>query len=174
METKEFIMAVIIILLLITTIIFGVRSGTSSSQAEAAKAMSQVLVDNLHDDGYHQTIDACKGVSPGRYAELQSCLLAIKKIDDLSNFFRETRYQAPEEKNNYEGYIVIENYKGGKTYESANFSLYLNNEHISTGCATPGKIKPKYTCRMDFTEECRPGDNLEIKYGERRAHLKTC
>lgn len=171
MTTKDIILSTLIILLLITTSIFGVRSKTYAQEAARADDMMKLVVEHLNSLDYPKIYPACRGIS--RQERLKACLDVAMKSEELAKRFREVDFRnavTPEK----EGYLIIKNEKGGKSYESAKFTLNHNNKAVARGCTTPGEIAPGYTCRLNFKEKCEPGDNLEILYNGERAYLKTC
>ena len=174
METKNIITGLIIIALAVTTVVYAVRSGTHASNEEAAETMTGALVAHLKTLEYSKIYPECRSIGPGRYVALQKCLEAAEQSEALTEMFREDDYHNHDAIRNTTGYLVIENEKGGKTFDSEEFRLKFNNEQISSGCTTPGEIAPGFTCRLDFDKPCEPGDNLEITYEGQRAYLKTC
>lgn len=174
MSTKDVILGLAILLLIILVIILGVRSATNSARAAAADQMSTVLVDVLHSEGYTTALPECRGVNPGQYDALQTCLEAVKAPSDLTQLFRQDSFQNYNEQSATAGYLVIQNAKGGKYFASENFTLIINNVETNQHCATPGEIAPGYTCKFSIDQRCNPGDNLEIKYNGQRVFLKTC
>jgi hypothetical protein len=174
MQNKELISYVLILVLCITTIIFVIRSSTNAAREQEAEQMSTVLISKLKAEGYHVLYTQCRSLLPGDFPQLERCLEDAKSTQDLSKLFKEDRFSNVDAKAGKDGYLVIENAQGGRTFASANFTLRQNNVEVASGCTTPGDIAPGFTCRFDFTEYCEPGDNLEILYDGKRAHLKTC
>jgi hypothetical protein len=174
MSTKDGLLGLTILLLVILVIIFGVRSATNSAKAGAAERMAGTLVDLITADGYATALPTCRGVSTQDFDSLTTCLEEIKAPHDLSALFKEAKFQNYNEQTATMGFIVIQNAKGDKTFQSSNFSMILNNIPVASGCATPGDIAPGYTCRFDVNQQCNPGDNLEIRYNGTRVFLKTC
>jgi len=174
MSTKDGIIGLAILLLVILVIIFGVRSATNSAKAGTAERMAGALVGLIRADGYATALPACRGVSAQDFDGLTACLEEIRAPRDLSALFKEAKFQNYDEQHAEMGFIVIQNAKGDKTFQSGNFSMILNNMEAARGCATPGDIAPGYTCRFDVNQRCNPGDNLEIRYNGIRVFLKTC
>ncbi len=174
MGTKDLVMLLAILVLLITTIIFGVRSSTNAAKAQEAENMSTVLVDVLRGLDYPKVYPACRAISPGKISVITRCLEDSLVATDLSAMFREDQFKDFDARKNGTGYLIIENAKGGRSFDSRLFTLSQNNVEIATGCATPGTIEPGFTCRFDLGQECVPGDNLEVAYEGKRAFLKTC
>jgi hypothetical protein len=174
MSTKDGIISLIIILLIILVIIFGVRSATNSGRATAAENMSATFAELIRSDGYATALPACKGVGTTDFEAMTNCINEIKAPHDLSALFKESDYLNYDETHTVAGYIAIQNAKGDKTFESANFTLIQNNVEVATGCETPGTIAPGYACKFALSQRCNPGDNLEIKYSGTRVFLKTC
>lgn len=169
---KQLLYGLGILLLLITTIIFGVRSVTHASAAAEAEAMSHLLVATLQELDYPRSYPACRAIRPGLYEVIGDCLRESRESTDLSALFREDQFR--DAAGNESGYLVIENAKGGRSFESEAFRLLHNNQEASRGCATPGRIAPGFTCRLTLPEACAPGDNLEVQYEGKRLFLKTC
>ncbi len=175
MKNKDVILGLIILVLLIVTIIFGVRSGTNKAAAAEAEEMSAVLLDYLKSQDVPKLYrDDCSHLSAGRHAALMNCLLAVQADQDLTKYFEEDSFDNVDTRTLTPGYLVIENAIGDKSFDSEKFSLKYNNVEVATGCTTPGEIAPGFTCRFDFATSCQPGDNLEILYEGKRAYLKTC
>lgn len=174
METKDALVVFGIIALLAVTIIFGVRSTTNAAKADAATAMGSSLVELLQQEGYTQIYDGCRGVSPSDFAKLQRCLVEITTENEMTKFFVQDQFRNYDDRKAEKGRLIIRNEKGGKSFASANFTLFWNNEPYAEGCAISGEIAPGYTCRFDLAKPCVAGDTLEVKYGERRAFHKTC
>lgn len=174
MEKKTLIAILIIIILLISTIIFWARSTTNASKLERASDMSKSVISLIVRNGYIK-IDrtTCGGLQEGDYSRINRCLVAVEKNNDMSKLFKEDDFKNSNPSKNMSGYIVIKNNNGDKTFQSENFTLFINNEKIKSGCTTPGDIKPGYTCRMEFTKVCKSGDNIEIRYNDKRAYLTT-
>jgi hypothetical protein len=173
MQSRDGMFALILVALIILVIIFGVRSATNSARADAAERMSTVLIDLLKAEEYTSAYKNCSGLRPDQYDAIKACLLIIKEPNDLTALFKQDDYQNTA-KDGTPGYLVIQNAKGAKTFQSANFTLRKNNVAAGTGCTTPGAIEPGFTCRFDLVEPCAPGDNLEITYQGKRVFLKTC
>jgi|GEM_PF-1903578 len=174
LTTKDLVTGGIILVLVIVTAIFAVRSMTNTARAEAANEMSGVLVQHLLSQNYQRTYPGCRNIAAGDYEKIEICLKDAMVVADMTKLFEEDNFKNVDVKKNTTGFIVIENKYGGKSFESANFTLQLNNEQIAEGCATPGVIATGYVCRFDFTQVCEPGYNLEILYNGKRAYLKTC
>ncbi len=117
-------------------------------------------------------MEECRGITPNGYERLAACLKAIREKGDLTGYFKERGFRNKDARG--EGFLIIENARGRKSFESDSFTLLFNNEEVARGCTTPGTIAPGFTCRLNLTRKCEPGDNLEIRYEGKRAHLKTC
>ncbi len=174
MQTKDLVIGAAIVVLLILVIIFGVRSSTNAARAAEAENMSGSVVALLQSYDYPRLYPACRTIAAGRFDVIQSCAETALADQDLSPLFSEEKFQNADPGKERQGYLVIGNSKGGRTFESARFTLLFNNEPVATGCTTPGEIAPGYTCRLDFDQPCAPGDNLEVQYEGTRAHLRTC
>jgi len=174
MGTKDLVMLLVILILLITTIIFGVRSETNAAKAEQANKMSTVLVDVLRNLKYPKIYPSCRAISHGKISVITGCLEDSLAATDLTPMFKEDQFRDFDARKNETGYLIIENAIGAKSFDSALFALSQNNVEIATGCKTPGMIRPGFTCRFDLAQECAPGDNLEVTYKGKRAYLKTC
>lgn len=166
--------AILTLVLLITTIIFGVRSVTNGSRAAAAEELGEALVTHIRAQEYPSAYGNCTGISPSNFERLRACLIEVETSDDYSRFFTQDAFRKVDEKTGEPGHLVIKNERGTRTFESGKFILYRNNEAIVEGCTASGEIAPGYTCRFDFVEQCGPGDNLEVRYDGNRAFLKTC
>ena len=174
METKGLLLVALIAGLAIAVIILGIRSMTHAERETAAAQMSAVLIDHLRGREYNLAYSSCRTLAPGRYEQIEACLKEAQESKDLTRLFAEERFQNVDERQHKEGFLVIENKLGGQTFESAKFTLIVNNQEVAKGCATPGEIAPGYSCRFEFNTTCQPGDNLEILYNGNRAYLKTC
>lgn len=173
MQNKDLFLGLAVVVLLIITITLGIRSATSTATAEEAYQMSDLLVQTLREEGYHRAVPECRQAQTGRYASINTCLEAIRTTRDLTGFFDEDNFQNINSRRP-EGFIVIENAEGRRTFASSNFTLLHNNEPVASGCTTSGDIAPGFTCRLNLARECLEGDNLEITYNGNRAHLRTC
>ncbi len=174
METKDLLFTLAILILLILTLIFGFRSATNRVRAEAADALIEPLTTLLISHDYPRLYPACRTISRHDINELQRCLEQALKEQALEQRFRQSAFKNANPAKNETGYLIIENERGGGTFESEKFLLSQNNKVVVKGCATSGPIKPGYTCRFDLTAPCQPGDNLEVTYDGKRAFLKTC
>lgn len=173
-KNKDLVLGLIILVLLISTVVFWIRSETNASREAEAYEMSAHVVDVLRAQKYSQAYTQCRTISAGRYDLLEECLLVIKQTQNKGMLFEEAGFRKFDERRNTTGYLVIENAKGNEVFLSEEFTLYLNNELIAQGCNTPGEIGPGFTCRFDLIQWCDTGDNLEVKYGDERVHLRNC
>jgi len=160
--TRELLLSLLVVILLLTTIIFWVRSATNSAKAAAAAELVQPLVTTLQNYDYPQLYPSCRLISHDDISVIKQCLEQGLESRSLEKRFRQSAFKNADEQRNVSGYLVIENAKGGSTFESAKFVLRQNNEVIASGCTTPGEIKPGFTCRFDLVKACVPGDNLEV------------
>lgn len=174
MSTKDAILLIMILVLFSTTIVFGVRSSTNREMADDAREMGDNLVQVLYDLDYHRAVPECRQIGRRDFSLLANCLKTIHELEDLTGIFRETDFKDANPSRNTTGYIVIQNYYGGESFESRKFALTLNNELIGEGCIAPGEIAPGFSCRFDLERSCEPGDNLLVTYDGMRAVLKTC
>jgi hypothetical protein len=172
MNNREMLMILAILVLFVSTILFAIQSNNRAAELDEAKELSATLSSYLKERQNHQLHTPCRSVGEGRYSILNGCLLAIDEAADLSKLFSREDFKNP--RDGEAGYFIIQNEKGGETFNSEKFSLFLNNQLVESGCSTPGEIAPGFTCRFDLTTRCEPGDNLEIKYEEKRAFLFIC
>ena len=71
MATKDVVVGAALLVLIILTIIFGVRSTTNAAREEAAKTMSGSLIILLRDLSYPLAFKECRSLAAGDYEQLQ-------------------------------------------------------------------------------------------------------
>jgi hypothetical protein len=70
----------------------------------------------------------------------------------LSKLFSREDFKNP--RDGEAGYFIIQNEKGGETFNSEKFSLFLNNQLVESGCSTPGRDRAR------FYVQVRPDDTM--------------
>jgi hypothetical protein len=72
------------------------------------------------------------------------------------------------------GFIVLQN-KGSTSLDSKKFKLYVNKKvQDKDGCEMEGKIDPTYSCKLNFFNECLPGDTIEVEYNKLSVFIEPC
>jgi len=113
----------------------------------------------------------CKNISSKDYLSLSNCLKEtiskeLSKPKLIKIGFKQASKDNP-------GYIVLLNV--GKTpLDSKDFSLYRNNIlEDSDGCKIKGKIKTQYPCLLNFYEESKEGDVLEVFWKDQSVFIEN-
>ncbi len=171
-DGKALLVSIFIVILLATNILFWMRSSTASSRLEEAKQVVDTVMQFIGERGYVYNYPSCQRASSRDYVMVNQCLQEVLAGKIPPGAFEEMAFQnlAPGDK----GYLVIKNTLYDEEFESANFTLYLNNRPVARGCDAPGMIGPGFTCRFTLDKPCETGDNLLVKYNRERAFLKNC
>jgi hypothetical protein len=164
MAATRLIFGFAFVAVVITALFLGLNVQSKAASLDEAESLSRTV------RSYLQQIDADCRARPGEYAELQDCL---DKVSEELEAVGEMKLEEFENAEEDAGYIILTN-EGRQSLVSANFTLLLNRDVVDEGCTVEGDIDPGSACRMDFSQECTAGDNLEVTYNGERAYLRTC
>lgn len=167
-------MLFIIVGLIVLSVVFYMRGTVATNSLEESQIVAQNTINVIKKLDYNNVYPQCKYLRPSRLDILQNCLDAINHNLVQEEMFKQDDFHNADVKKNESGYLIVNYYKGAEKLESRKFILEHNHKVVDTGCTTPGFIERGYTCRLEFPDECLPGDNLEIKYENTRVYLKTC
>lgn len=171
MEKRTFIVAIIFILLAFIIGVLTVEYWQLHVQQQRAIALSASVLTYINHD-----YRGCRN-NPEDFEMVRRCVLdLIERIESETAISLERAdrgYRDVDVERNETGYLILEN-TGEETLESERFVLLKNLEVADRGCAIEGAIEPGYTCRLDFTTPCLPGDVLDVRYKEKSVYLHTC
>lgn len=125
--------------------------------SENLSSLSSLVVD------YFRAVnEKCEQISPYQISALQQCI-----TDVLQEIKSKPKLTKVSFKNYYPGNIgsLVFINVGKNPLDSENFQLYWNNVlQDSDGCKVKGKIKPQFPCELNFYQNCKKGDVLEVFY----------
>lgn len=167
-------MLFIIVVLIVLNVMFYMRGNIANSQLEQSQAVFADTIELVRTLDYNDVYDSCKSINPSRPDKIKICLEFINNDVVHEEMFRQDEFKNADPSHNKTGYLIVSYEQGGEKLESSKFRLEYNHEVVDQGCTTPGYIERGYNCRLEFDSECQPGDNLEVKYEEKRVYLKSC
>ncbi len=165
-NTRLVLVLAIVVLMFLSGILFFLNQ-SKDSRLEKAERLGGVV------DGYLTSVDVRCRASPAEFEKLSGCLGNLMEEKSIEQDLEETEFRQFDSQENESGYLILTN-DGRRSLNSSDFILLLSREQMDKGCAIEGKIEPGYTCKLFFNKTCERGDVLEVKYGNTRAHLKTC
>jgi hypothetical protein len=121
---------------------------------------------------YFRVVDKkCGQLSPTEIDAISDCL--NKTIQEITSKPKLTKISF---KNYYPGSVgsIVFVNVGDVPLESDGFKLYYNNVlQDNDGCKVKGKIKPQFPCELNFYQNCKKGDVLEVFYQDQSVFIIT-
>jgi hypothetical protein len=169
MQRSTFVIAIVIVCLLFSTVLLLMQSWTLTTQRDQALDLSAATLSLLR-------LERGCSADPQNFDLVRGCVLDAITRTNKSNqmsFDRSVEFHNANPTKNDSGYLIL-TYLGKQTLNSSMFILLQNRAQVDRGCSVPELIPQNYSCRLDFKETCKPGDVLEVRYTNTSVYTKTC
>ncbi len=144
------------------------------SQVQAQSSTTQTATELATSlQAYFQAADHRCNANPNNLGEMTTCLNELISQRTGLATIEKDEFEDVDEREGDAGYLIVKN-TGEESLNSSAFTLLKNKNEADTNCQINGSIDSGYTCRLDFTSPCEPGDVLEVQYQQKQAYLETC